>query len=202
MNADFASPAALARRLLDVIEEDIVPLTREGVAKGNKIFGAAVLAKADLSVVVAETNNETENPLWHGEVHALKRFFEQPDERRPPTRDCILLSTHEPCSLCLSAITWAGFDVFYYLFGYEQTRDDFVIPHDLRILDEVFAVRDGNYVRSNAYWTSHGIRELIDGLADAERRPLLARIAGISECYAGLSDTYQKTKESTPIPLA
>ena len=31
------------------------------------------------------------------------------------------LSSHEPCSLCLSAITFSGFDNFYYLFPYEST---------------------------------------------------------------------------------
>ena len=60
--------AALISRLLDVIEKDIAPVTREGVARGNKLFGAAILRKSDLSVVVAETNNEIENPLWHGEI--------------------------------------------------------------------------------------------------------------------------------------
>ena len=55
--------ATLAKRLLDVIEFDILPLTRDGVAAGNKVFGAAILHKSDLSLVLAETNNETENPL-------------------------------------------------------------------------------------------------------------------------------------------
>ena len=45
---------------------------------GNKIFGAALLRQAISSLVVAETNNEIENPLWHGEVHALKRLYELP----------------------------------------------------------------------------------------------------------------------------
>ena len=36
-------PAALAERFLQVIEEDIVPKTRAGVAAGNKLFGAAIL---------------------------------------------------------------------------------------------------------------------------------------------------------------
>ena len=40
-------------RLLEVIENDIVPVTRSGVASGNKIFGAAILRRSDLSVVVA-----------------------------------------------------------------------------------------------------------------------------------------------------
>ena len=68
--------AELISRLLDVIENDIVPVTTRGVASGNKLFGAAILRKSDLSVVIAETNNEIDNPLWHGEMHAIKRFFE------------------------------------------------------------------------------------------------------------------------------
>ena len=124
----------LAARFLDVIEQDVVPLTRAGVARGDKVFGAAILRKSDLSLVVAGTNRETENPLFHGEVATLNAFYELPAEGRPPTGDCLFLSTHEPCSLCLSAITWAGFDNFYYLFGYEDTRDAFNIPHDLKIL--------------------------------------------------------------------
>ena len=193
---------AFPARLLDVIEQDIVPLTREGVRKGNKVFGAAVLAKADLSVVVAETNNEIENPLWHGEMHALKRFYELPKARRPDTPDCILLSTHEPCSLCLSAITWAGFDAFCYLFGYAQTRDDFAIPHDLRILEDVFGVKNGNYARKNAYWTSYAIPALAEALADADRAALLARIDELAGIYAELSATYQRARGASAIPLA
>ena len=56
----------LAERLLEVIETDILPLTTAGVAAGNKIFGAALLRKSDHSTLLAETNNELENPLWHG----------------------------------------------------------------------------------------------------------------------------------------
>ena len=90
------------------IEAEIVPLTRRGVAEGNKVFGAAVLRKSDLSLVLAGTNNETANPLWHGEIHTLKLLYEMPRPARPAPADCLFLSTHEPCSMCLSAITWGG----------------------------------------------------------------------------------------------
>ena len=160
---------SLIDRLLDVIEHDIVPKTAEGVAHGNKLFGAAILRKDDRSLVLAETNNETENPLWHGEVHCLKRFYEMPKAERVDTRDAIFLATHEPCSLCLSAITWTGFDNFYYLFSHEDSRDSFAIPHDLKILKEVFTLDPGGYNAENAYWKSFSIRRLVRTLPEAER---------------------------------
>ena len=195
------SNADLINRLLDVIENDVVPVTERGVSVGNKLFGAAILRKDDLSLVLAETNNEMENPLWHGEVHALKRFYEMPKADRPDTKDCIFIATHEPCSLCLSAITWTGFDNFYYLFSHEDSRDSFDIPHDLKILKEVFTLDPGGYNAENAYWKSYAIRKLVRSLPDAERRQLEERIGRISAHYDALSAEYQSGKADNDIPL-
>ncbi|MCO5082475.1 MAG: nucleoside deaminase [Rhizobiaceae bacterium] len=192
---------SLIDRLFDVIEHDIVPLTARGVARGNKLFGAAILRKDDLSLVIAETNNELENPLWHGEVHCLKRFYEMPKADRPDTKDCIFLATHEPCSLCLSAITWAGFDNFHYLFSHEDSRDSFAIPHDLKILKEVFTLDPGGYNAENAYWKSFGLRRLVRGLEVSERERLEHRIDAIQSKYDRLSEVYQASKEANDIPL-
>ena len=204
--------AALVSRLLDVIERDIIPLTGEGVRRGNKLFGAAILRKSDLSVVVAETNNEVENPLWHGEMHAIKRFFELPADGRPDTGDCLFLATHEPCSLCLSGIAWSGFDNFYYLFSHEDSRDSFAIPYDIQILRAVYAVPEPGmdapspdrplYNRRNAFWTGHGLQEMIAGLDRGNREALLARLDDLSAAYAELSAAYQRGKGTRGIPLA
>ena len=186
-------------RLLDVIEHEIVPLTRVGVVEGNKIVGGAVLRKSDLETVVAVTNRETANPLNHGEIATINAFYEIPPTDRPAARDTIFVSTHEPCPLCLGGLTWGGWDNFFYFFSYEDTKDAFAIPHDIRLNEEIWRVKDGDYEHKNRYWCAWHIRQLIEDAADASLTSQADRLTGI---YADLSARYQRTKGSgAEIPL-
>ena len=191
----------LLDKFLDVFNKNILPLTLKGVDSGNKIFGAAIIKKDNYSLVVAGSNNETENPLWHGETHTLKKFYEINNETRPEEKSCIFLSSHEPCSLCLSAITFSGFDNFYYLFPYESTSEEFSIPHDLNILKEVFNINDGNYNKNNSYWKSYNINSLINKLENSKKKKITDSFNNIKKKYFELSNKYQASKEKTSIPL-
>ena len=191
----------LIDRLLGLMENEIVPLTQAGVCKGNKVFGAAILRKSDFGTVIAATNNETENPLWHGEVNAIRLFYKLPPADRPEPNDCIFFSTHEPCPMCLSAITWGGYDNFYYLFSYQASRDSFNIGHDLKILKEVFKHDPGGYARENSYWNCYSINDLVVSCTDKARRDFLRRIEKLKAIYAEMSEIYQKNKADTDIPL-
>ena len=188
-------------KLLNIFLNEVLPLTEKGVAKGNKIFGAAIIKKDDLSVVVAETNNEIENPLWHGEMHAIKKFYEIDSNIRLNEKDCIFLSSHEPCSMCLSAITFSGFDNFYYFFPYNSTNNEFNIPHDLNILKEVFKIPDGEYNKENSYWKSKNINMLIESLPNSKKQKILDQADQIKKKYQTLSNEYQKNKSKNSIPL-
>ena len=192
-------------RLLSVMENEIIPLTREGVRNGNKIFGAAMLKKSDLSTIVVGTNHETENPLWHGEIYTINQYYEMvngDESKRVDPKNVIFFSTHEPCTLCSSAITWGGFDNFYYLFSHEDSRDSFNIGHDLKILKEVFKHEPGGYARQNTYWTAYSVVDLINNCDAKTQAEFLERVGKIKKTYAEMSDIYQANKgEAKNIPL-
>ena len=181
-------------RVLSLIENEMVPKTMEGVKGGSKLFGAAVLKKSDLSTLLVATNTEADDPLLHGEITAIHSFYEIPKDQRPSAKDAIFISSHEPCPLCLSGITWGGFDNFFYLFTYEDSRDAYGIPHDIVMLDEIFRCPDGSYSEKNKYWSAWGIRDLIASTTPEQRTAFGERIDALRTIYAEISDIYQSKK--------
>tara|TARA_Y100000590_G_C15628486_1_gene980262 strand:- start:270 stop:860 length:591 start_codon:yes stop_codon:yes gene_type:complete len=191
----------IIEKILRIFKEEIIPLTSKGVLSGNKIFGAAILNKKDYSLIIAGTNNEISNPLWHGEISTIKNFYEMKENSHINIKECIFISSHEPCSLCLSAITWCGFDNFYYLFPYEQTSDIYKIPHDLDILSEIFGVKKGKYNKNNKYWKCYNINALINDLSNTEQELINPILISIKKSYESLSEKYQSIKHKNKIPL-
>tara|TARA_Y100000590_G_scaffold401890_1_gene487105 strand:+ start:2262 stop:2843 length:582 start_codon:yes stop_codon:yes gene_type:complete len=185
--------------ILDKFLNELIPITEINVLKGNKIFGALILNKKDYSTITLDTNNEISNPLFHGEISTINSFFS--NNNKIKSSDCLFISSHEPCSLCLSAITWSGFNNFFYFFPYEDTENQFNIPHDLKILEEVFNIKNGNYNRDNKYWKSYSILEEITKSTIKNFDDMDKKIKKIKKKYKNLSQIYQKNKLNNKIPL-
>ena len=185
--------------VLDKILEELIPLTEKSVKNGNKIFGALILSKNDYSTITVGTNNEITNPIFHGEISTINSFFNLNPKIKPS--NCYFISSHEPCSLCLSAITWSGFDNFLYFFPYEDTENEFNIPHDLKILKEVFKIDKGLYNQENFFWKSFSILTEINKLNDDFFEKNIIKVKKIKEKYKNLSQIYQKNKNNNKIPL-
>ena len=175
-------------RVLSSIEEAILPQTKTGLAKGNKMFGAAVLDAFSGDTVVAATNLETACPIHHGEVVAIEAWSKL--KKRPRASECLFVATHEPCCLCVSAIVWSGFERCVFLFPYETTKRQ-GIPHDLNIMYELWRVE--RYQRRNRYLATSGVSTLIAALPpSSERADLEKRVARLAAAYDALADSYKK----------
>lgn len=193
--------------LLQVVQESIAPVTKEAIQLGNPLFGAAVLARDSLRPLTIATNNGTVSPLLHGELNCIQKFFTvtypKASCRPNPANDTIFLATHEPCSLCMSAIAWAGFHDFYYLFTHQETADLFGFGDDIDVLEQVFRVQGHEtqeqvaqrdlYNRENKYFTSRSIALLIDKVDNqTEKDTLKARMQEVKQMYNEMHQEWLK----------
>ena len=167
-------------RILRAIRGALLPLTERMVERGNHVFGGLVLRAEDCSVVAAGSNDRVENPIYHGEIDTLRRFFALAE--RPAPRDCIFVASHAPCPMCASAIAWAGFREVWMLYGYEAVKEGFDMPVDLMMYREIFGAEGPR--AENAFYT---LRCLRDEAAKYPGRPALAALlAEIDAAYAAM----------------
>lgn len=122
---------------------EAIRLATENVAAGGGPFGAVIVGNGE--VVAAGTNQVTPSldPTAHAEVVAIRKACRRIGDFR--LSGCVLVSSCEPCPLCLAAALWsrldkvvyaadrndaakAGFDdrAFYDLF--DQPRADWSLP--------------------------------------------------------------------------
>lgn len=166
--------------MLQVIRDHILPLTREEVARGNHVFGGAILRKGTWDLVVAGTNRRTANPLFHGEIDTLNRFFAL--HERPPLDSLVFLATHAPCPMCAAAIAWAGFDELWYLFAYDDVAADFDMPVDLFMYKELFGSE--GVMPENPFFRKLELKDAI--MASPEKDTLLPLLTEVETAYAQL----------------
>jgi HAD superfamily hydrolase (TIGR01509 family) len=110
----IASPSRerLTRARLDTLMHEALSAAREGLASGEAPIGCA-LARGDGSVICRAHNelNRTGVKTAHAEMAAFARSA---GKVPPDARDLILVSTLEPCVMCLGAAMEAAVDTVVY----------------------------------------------------------------------------------------
>ena len=198
MRAELTPTVADLQQLLKVMEDEILPVTEQGVAKGNKVFGAAVL-NPDLTCSLAGTNSETECPLFHGEVKVIYEWSQKvpAPERGSRAQSSVFLATHEPCCMCISSILWSGFNQVYYFFPYSITSAQ-GIPHDINTMHELWGVN--SYRKRNKYLATGCIMDMVEALGDQlpQKAELQAVVQRLLSKYDALSNKYHSEKADNP----
>lgn len=77
-------------------------------ARRNPVYPfGAVIVRGDTGEVMARgVNNSRENPILHGEIACMNDYVGR--HGNTGWADMVLYTTGEPCSMCMSALVWAG----------------------------------------------------------------------------------------------
>jgi tRNA(adenine34) deaminase len=77
-------------------------------ARRNPVYPfGAVIVRADTGEVLARgVNNSRENPILHGEIACMNDYVRLNGNKG--WGQAVLYTTGEPCSMCMSALAWAG----------------------------------------------------------------------------------------------
>lgn len=77
-------------------------------ARHNPVYPfGAVIVRADNGEVLARgVNNSRQNPILHGEIACMNDYVRLNGNKG--WGQAVLYTTGEPCSMCMSALVWAG----------------------------------------------------------------------------------------------
>ncbi|MDO4559694.1 MAG: deaminase [bacterium] len=163
--------------IIKAIKERLIPLTEKEVAAGNHVFGGLVMEKESGRVITAGSNNRQANPIYHGEIDTIQRFFAAKDHPAPAA--CLFVASHDPCPMCASAISWAGFPEIWVLFSYEDVKKEFGMPVDLMMYKEIFGAEGAR--SENAFFKKYDLKK--EAAKEENAAELLKEIAEIEALY-------------------
>ncbi len=69
-------------------------------------FGAVIVRPDGGEVMARGVNDSRSNPVLHGEIACMNDYVARHGNRG--WESCVLYTTGEPCSMCMSALVWAG----------------------------------------------------------------------------------------------
>lgn len=81
-------------------------------ARGNPLYPfGAVIVRPGTNGTASETmargvNDSAKNPILHGEIACMNDYVRR--HGNTGWADMVLYTTGEPCSMCMSALVWAG----------------------------------------------------------------------------------------------
>ena len=95
----------------DYYKKDLKKLA-ENNPYGNP-FSAKII-NLETNQVLDAVNTAKHSLIEHAEINAINKMFEKGWQ----PQDCIIISSGNPCPMCLTAIAWAGLKTVYYIDEY------------------------------------------------------------------------------------
>jgi tRNA(adenine34) deaminase len=90
---------------------------KTSLKEGNNGFGAVILKDGIIISSAHDMEVTKSDPTSHAEMNVIRFAAEKIGK---DLKDCILVSTHEPCPMCSSAIVWAGISGIAYGYSIKE----------------------------------------------------------------------------------
>jgi tRNA(Arg) A34 adenosine deaminase TadA len=90
---------------LELYMDVAIEEAKKSLKEGNSGFGAVIIKDGDLISKAHDTDKTSNDPTAHAEITAIRLAAEKSNG---DFSGCVLVSTHEPCPMCSTAMIWAG----------------------------------------------------------------------------------------------
>lgn len=102
--------------LISISEQYIkvaIEQAKKSLREGNHGFGAVIIKENRIIAEACDTEETGKDPTAHAEMNAIRKASRKLGK---DLDGCILISTHEPCPMCATAIVWSN--IKKVVFGY------------------------------------------------------------------------------------
>jgi tRNA(Arg) A34 adenosine deaminase TadA len=99
--------------MLEAINE-----AKKSLREGNHGFGAVIVKDDSIISKTHDLEESNYDPTSHAEINAIRSASKILGKK---LNGCILISTHEPCPMCSTAIYWSGIDHIAYGYSINES---------------------------------------------------------------------------------
>lgn len=87
------------------------------LCEGNNGFGAVIVKDGKLIASSHDKEDTEGDPTSHAEINVIREASRKLGKK---LSECMLISTHEPCPMCASAIVWSGIEDIAYGYSIQE----------------------------------------------------------------------------------
>lgn len=124
----------------------LLQLQHDAIASGNPPFAAVILADDEVISSSHNTSRSSGNPLHHAEMSAIQSVIES--HGAEILLKAHLISSNEPCPMCIGACIWSGIRKVTYFLSQEQVAairgwGTFMSAHKIAAVDDSGIIING-----------------------------------------------------------
>lgn len=149
---------------------------RTSLKEGNSGFGAVIVKGRDVISKAQDTDKTSGDPTQHAEMNVIRSAAAKLGK---DLSDCVIVSTHEPCPMCSTAILWAGISEVAYGYSIKEAieqgrrRIDLPVKEIFSRAGEEVVVHEHILRNECAILYNRAVRDNIDQLREADEKTLM-----------------------------